>query len=537
MSPILEKVLFPKSRFMQFIGVIVLSCVFSFSLIGKQAYQANWGLIDDHEIFTYLGSDLRLPPSEIWNTLLAKTEVGQPQGRFRPTFYLFKVIEASIFGDNVHFWYLVNALCFAVFLSSIWWGLSRFVGSWLGGALTAAIALLPLWSDIWSRLGPSEIFGAACVGLILFAADAALFAERSAVRNAGAVSLALLAIVLAGLKETFLPLAGGSVAFVFLYAVVRKKLSVALVAALSLLVITCLAALSFVVFQQLRSSGADFYGKSAGPWIILAYGAIGTLDGFARTWWLWILPIILFQMLEVVPRQSLMRWISGSMTAFGVYIFLIAMYAAQCGMYRMLFPHNDRYDFPAMLLVPLTCCVLLSDVACKLRKSYPDRIVNYAQLAAAIFLICALVNGNLGRPPSLAIAVKKNIEVTNAFFNEVRRLVEAAHAAPTSPIIVEAGGPRSFEGVYSLAAFVTALGAQNPISVRYHPDERFKGPLYDALQRQLVSLEAAQNDRFTPLARALADRSRGCLSVGLYTSPDASCSGFKVGDDPKAISN
>ena len=51
------------------------------------------------------------------------------------------------------------------------------------------------------------------------------------------------------------------------------------------------------------------------------------------------------------------------LAAFAAYAFLVAMYAAQCGLYRMLFPHNNRYDFPAMLLIPLTACILIAEIA------------------------------------------------------------------------------------------------------------------------------------------------------------------------------
>jgi hypothetical protein len=71
-------------------------------------------MIDDHEIFNFLGPRLHLPLTEIWSTLVAKTEVGSLQGLFRPGYYVFKLIETSLWGDNVHLWYLARTIGFAV---------------------------------------------------------------------------------------------------------------------------------------------------------------------------------------------------------------------------------------------------------------------------------------------------------------------------------------------------------------------------------------------------------------------------------------
>jgi len=532
-----ERLLFPTGRVHQFFAVAVLACAFSLALTGRQITQANWGLIDDHEVFTYLGSDLRLPFGEIWETLITKTEVGQLQGRFRPTFYILKLTETSLLGADVHLWYLVNSACFAIFLASIWWGLVRFIGVWLSGALTAAIAVLPMWADIWSRLGPSEIFGTACLGLMLFAADAILFAEGRRLRLCAAVALTLFAIVLAGLKETFVPVAAGLPAFVLGYAVITRRLPLSLVAALGLLLTASIVAIGVVVVREMRSAGADYYGRSAGPIVTVRYALLGLIDGVARTWWVWVLPIALLQLLKVIPARSWKQRVLESGPAFAAYAFLIAMYAAQCGLYRMLFPHNNRYDFPAMLLIPLTACILIAEIVYKLGPRYPKRTVDHALCAAAFFVVFFLVTSHLGQPPALASAVKRNIETSQAFFTDVQRLAQLAKAAPERPIIIEAGGPLAFEGIHSLQQFLTALGVQNTISVRYHRNEHARGPLLENLQQQAMKMETARTSTLTPLAEAWEKRAGGCFSIGLYTRPDPACEGIQIinGLDPTAM--
>ena len=525
----LERRLFPQSRLLNLIVIVCLSGAFSYGLIGKQISLANWGMIDDHEVFTYLGPSLHLAPGDIWNSLLTNTEVGTLQGRFRPSYYFLKVSEASLFGPNVHLWYLGNAICFAIFLSSIWWTTVRFAGIWLSGALTASIALLSLWADVWSRLGPSEIFGAASVGVMLFAANFVMFSGRPLVRNLAAVIVALAAITLAGLKETFIPLAAGGPALIFVLAVIERRLSPVVIGVLACAILACIGGVGFVVSKELHAAGTDYYGKSVGPGVTLLYAVLGGLDGLLRTVWLWALPLLFFQMLKVVPRRPLGQWLSDSRMAVGIYVFLIAMYAAQCGLYRMIFPHNSRYDFPAMLLIPITCCLLACEVSCRLRDHFPQRVINYAQLVAAVFLILALVNANIGKPPpALTVAVKRNIESTTMFFDEVQRLVRAAKEAPDSPIILEAHGPRAFEAVHALPVYLHAYGARNPVSVRFHPDEQARGGLYDSLQLSLAGMQEADSGVLTPLAKNLAAHATGCLSVGLYGPPDSACKPFQM---------
>ena len=302
-SGYLDRLLFPRSRVLDFFAIIVISGVFSLLLTGIQISRANWGLIDDHQIFSFLGPDLKLPANEIWSTLLTKTEVGQLQGRFRPSYYLITLAETSLFGPDVHLWYLRNSIAFALVLSALWWTMSRHVVAWLGGAITAWIALLPLWAGIWSRLGPSEIYGAAFLGIILFAADAILFSESQTARRLGAIVLTLAALVLAGLKETFLPLAAGGAGFVLVLAGIQRQLSRRLIAVMGGVILLGMAVIALVVAKELGGSGVDFYDKPVGMGTTILHAVIGVFDALLRTWWVWVLPIIFFQLLNVLPAM------------------------------------------------------------------------------------------------------------------------------------------------------------------------------------------------------------------------------------------
>jgi hypothetical protein len=524
-----ERCFFPRGELLNFFIIAVLSGAMSFLLIGRQIYQANWGMIDDHEVFNFLGPRLHLPLTEIWSTLLAKTEVGSLQGRFRPGYYVFKLIETSLWGDNVHLWYLARALGFAIFLGSIWWFMRRFVGLWLSGIATAYMSLLPLWSDVWSRLGPSEIYGATCIGVMVLAAYLIFFSERLRTRNVSAVALALSTIALAGMKETFVPIAGGTLA-VFILAGIKKQLSPLVIAILMLAILAAIGGIVFVVSKQVAAIGTDTYANSIEPWPVLAFAGNGLLFAVKKTWWVCATPMLFVVTLQAIQRKSHRSWIIASGIAICGYGFLVGMYAIQCALYRSEFPVHSRYDFPATLLVPLSFCVLACYVFYMMRFFFSGRTVNYAQLATAALLFVGLALGSSGRDhgKTIAAAVQTNIERTNAFYNELQRALRAAERSPESPIILEAYGAGAYEPVFSLMTYLPALGAKNRISVRLHPDEKSYGKLYDGLQLVLSNLEEAKNGVLTPLQDSLASRARGCISIAINGAPDAGCSGFQV---------
>ena len=525
----IEAWLFPRSNALNLLVIACLSGVLSFLLIGRQIYLANWGMIDDHEIFYFLGPGLHLPLSDIWSTLLAKTEVGSLQGRFRPGYYGLKLIETSLWGTNVHLWYFARTIGFAIFLSSIWWFMRRFVGIWLSGVLTVCISLLPLWAGVWSRLGTSEAYGVACIGIMLFAAYFLFFSDTPRIRNVSAIVLALATVALIGMKETFVPLAGGSAAALILAGVTRRISRLAAIV-LVLVISAALAGVVAVVTRQVDAGGADVYAKPIEFWPVLAIGAKGLLLAIWRTWWICAAPILFFAVVSKMSPRPPAGWIAATGMAIATYGFFVAMYAVQRAMYRADFPVHSRYDFPAMLLIPSSLCVSACYIFYMTRGFVSERTADYAQLAVAalVFLGVASGLGHLDNGKALAAAVRTNIETTNAFYNELQLALDAAKKAPDSPIILEAYGPGAYEPVFSLSIYLPALGARNRISVRLHPEEKSQGKLYDGLQQVLADLEKAGTKGFTPLRDSLVSPRQGCISIGINGVPDATCVGFQV---------
>ncbi len=169
--------------FTAFATALVSAFVVAFWATGP-SFTAKFGPIDDHEPLMWMGPDGHLPWSEFWATFINKTEVGQwgGSGRFRPAYYLFRVGETVLFGNNPWDWYACVLVMFtgacavlgyvaAVWLSTVVNG-SRAWICWsvmlVGSAVCPFLfAGLYAWSGIVARLGPSELLGLLATGVVL----------------------------------------------------------------------------------------------------------------------------------------------------------------------------------------------------------------------------------------------------------------------------------------------------------------------------------------------------------------------------------
>jgi hypothetical protein len=514
------------------LGIIFsISTAIAFWLIGRQVLCANWGIVDDHEIFSFIGTPQRLPITDFFHTLLTKTEVGDPSsGRFRPGYYFLLLLEAVTWGKNIHLWYLARTLWFATFIASLWWLLSKFVRIWLAAALVLPILLLPFWADVWSRLGPSEIYGTWALGLMLFGIHATVQSPDEAKRKWGAALVTSAALILIGSKETFIPLSGAAVV-VLVFAGFTRRIPVWMTVGFSLVICLCAAAIVFVIQRIVLTSGQDFYANTIDIRQLLGIAghALYTVvigNGLAICY---AFVIAFFGYCARRAKRDLRDWLVSSCAIVAIFIFMAGAYFSQQVVYRGQLPLQTRYDFPASLFVPFSIYVLICYVFYQTRCYLNSRFTSYISifLAVAIFAVYAprLVLGFGSRLPK---AVNANIQKTDTFFTEILALAAAAKHSPKSPIILEVYGPEAFEAVAAVHNYVRALGAENPISVRLHMANNSKGALYDRLESQMRTMQSDGDSRFVPLAKSLANPENGCISVGINEAGSAGCTAFEV---------
>jgi hypothetical protein len=514
------------------LGIIFsVSTAIAFWLIGRQVFYANWGAVDDSEIFSFIGTPQRLPITDLFHTLLTQTEVGDPSsGRFRPGYYFLLLLEAAGWGKNVHLWYLARTLGFATFIASLWWLLSKFVRIWLAAALVLPILLLPFWADVWSRLGPSEIYGTWALGLMLFGIRATVQSPDDAERKWGAALVTSAALILIGSKETFIPLSGAAVV-VLAFAGFTRRIPLWIAVGFSSVICLCAAAVVLVIQRVVLASGQDFYANTIDPRQLLggaghALYAVAIGNGLALCY---AVAILFFGYCARRAKQDSREWLWSSCTIVVIFIFMAAVYFTQQVVYRGQLPLQTRYDFPAALFVPFGIYVLICYVAYQTRRYLNSRFTGYISILLAVAIFAVYAPGLiLGFGSKLPKAVAANIQKTDRFFAEILALAAAAKDSPGSPIILEVYGPEAFEAVAAVQTYVRAMGAENPISVRLHMANNSKGALYDRLESQMRTMQRDGDSRFVPLAKSLANPQNGCISVGINEAGSAGCTAFEV---------
>jgi len=182
------------SRFSGALISLVVACASTW-LYFSELLRGKLGLIDDHEYLSYLGPDRVISWVEFWD-LVAQSEAGNwgASTRFRPGYQFLRILQTKFFLGDASLWYSSRLVLFAFALSiigfSVWVLAGRILRSnklsaWkvlvVQALATVWVILstisLSSWSDIVTRLGPSEIFvfvgvSLMCFGLVLMPSSA-----------------------------------------------------------------------------------------------------------------------------------------------------------------------------------------------------------------------------------------------------------------------------------------------------------------------------------------------------------------------------
>ena len=171
---------------------------------------AAFGIIDDHEIATILGPDQQVSVSEI--VPLAQQWAIEHNGRFRPGYYILRILEAMLAGGSAPLWY-ANRLALALLsASALYLGLRVVLRPFYAGIVTLLFFAGPQ-NEVWTRLGPQEAYG---VPLVL--TGLAIIARQVGHNRWQPVQLlpGFALLLLAGfIKESFVPILPATAGFIY----------------------------------------------------------------------------------------------------------------------------------------------------------------------------------------------------------------------------------------------------------------------------------------------------------------------------------
>jgi hypothetical protein len=171
---------------------------------------AEFAMIDDHEIVSILGEDKRVSVTEL-SPLIQQYAI-ESNGRFRPGYYVFRILEAFWFRGNAGLWH-TNRLLLALASSlALYVGLRVFLNPFLAGVITLLFFSGPQ-NEIWIHLGPQEAYG---VPLILTGmAWLAVQLGRQRWQPARLLHGFMLLLVAGFVKESFIPVLPAALLFVY----------------------------------------------------------------------------------------------------------------------------------------------------------------------------------------------------------------------------------------------------------------------------------------------------------------------------------
>lgn len=499
--------------------ILLFSSIMVLGIFGR-VLTAKWGVIDDHEIVAFLGQDGRLYLSEILPSLKS-TEIGDfgSLTRYRPSYYLLRLLECFIWGANPALWYAFRLVILILSVSLFWNFIAHRLGWLSGGMLCAYMLTFFYWEDIIGRLGPGESYAVLGLPIYIWGLLNAFKPYSTNLRYVlSGLAILLGTVVCVGSKENFVLLIISSI-YVVIKAFKLKKYFLFLFALGSFLFSLYI---SIAVMILLANSGIDVYANTTAPLerfsivlhslfdirILFPLAILGSL--------MVVLGILLLvRKFSIYIRKTLFQ-------ALFWFMVIWAVYFSQLIFYNGVWPTGTRYDFPGMLYIPAAIFILYL-VAEKIaiekpRLKYPKFIVRFGWIIAlALFVLLR------GYAPTID-ALEKNVRVTKDFTNHIEQLSSILRLNPESALVLESGNILDYEPIFSYERFLRAYGVQNPLFLRIHgySPEVVASGLDQSLALKLLDISNQGNNLFQPLSKIKNYQNR-CYSLSLSGSFKSEC--------------
>ena len=181
--------------------IVIISLVllvFLFLLISK-TLNSGYHFVDDHEVIK-IKNDLKSSSLCTVSKNWVKEDLNN-NGRFRPFYYIHRVVETKILGSDFFLWSLYNAILLCLALIFFYLAMRNLKFD-LGESIAfLIITFIGPQSSVWWRLGPGESLGMALLGFSFYFMSKSLYKRNYQLYNI----LFILFLILSSLtKESFL---------------------------------------------------------------------------------------------------------------------------------------------------------------------------------------------------------------------------------------------------------------------------------------------------------------------------------------------
>jgi len=525
---------------LQIFLVICLSLFAGFYIFGENL-KAQWWIIDDHEIMRYLGPDNQLELKDIPRALLSETEIGHYGGkpRYRPSYYLIRLLETALWGNHPTLFYLTRLLIFSFFIFTSWYVLKHALGSIGSFIFAMAIISFNYWADIFSRLGPSEAY--AVFGFSLFLIGFYQYQNQDKNRSLllAWVLIFLGAIILIGSKENMVLIAI-PVVFMLIKNIKEKNLTLTQLLFSIAILSFCLFVI-LAVYQGIHSRGSvDMYLTDVStssllvilrnelrtlPFSIIKYFSYDTLImavsyAFIAAG-LWFIPLLHKKEFPESQRRVNKILLRSVLYLGSVYLFFLS----QRVFYADRWPTGIRYDFPGKLgemvalIILINTCLLLFE-RCKMRKF--DLAV--FKFGYGILFLIIIVQNNFYY--DLIASAENNVQRTSIFTQHINQIKQETEAHPENIIVLQSFDAMDNEPILSVKYFLEAYGVTNEVAIQVNQYTSSMYPEHSSERALALKLEqiSAQGgwDGFVPLGD-INDLQGACYSIDFSGTSNTRC--------------
>lgn len=465
---------------------IIVFAVFGYYLMGG-LFSAKLGMIDDHEIPYFLGSDGAITLAEL-PSVIGKTEIGawEEYLRFRPSYYTIRVIETMLWGDNATLWFFTRYLLLVL---SMWWGfriMNKYFPKILSYLFIFYVLTMPFWPDLLTRLGPSEIYGIpALVGFAygyVFKKPWILLASYT---------------MAVGAKENFLFLL--PLLLIWMWQMYHdQKMTKALWVGSALALGMTVWVVSAILVATGRA-GSDIYGEA------ISYR-------YRITRFIWDIPkIIVDRKMYVSLTMTLImfvNWIKKpkDKSGFSYLITMLAVYgviASQYIFYPNQIPTLMRYDFPVMVLFRVADLLAISFLITKYKWAK-----NLTLITTATILVIFILRWQYSL---IHNQIQRVINSTSEFSHKFDTVVEVARKDKNRIFVFVSQRFIDFEPVTSVARYLVARSVANRFEFKYIPTPGLTDPLGIHLESRMIGAMNGSN------------KEELFARFSTFSNPDANC--------------
>jgi hypothetical protein len=452
-------------------------------------FRIRFGIVDDHEIVDILDGRPRLPLLDVPGAVVSRTN--EPLGRFRPLYWVGRVLEAAVAGDHPTWWYVDRFVLAGAALVVVYLVLVRVTAP----PLAAVLALLPFLgaqAETWYRLGPNEAYA-----VPLFALGVALVLRGLAegVRPAQ-LWPGFAFLVAAGLaKESFIPVTVVLVAWACLRFGVRRwqRRDWAVVGATAVVTLADLA----LLLRQVTVHG-DVYAQPRTPvaavrWLGFAVANLTFFQGLLAA-------VIAVAVLALLLGRRLPGPVWRDVTVVGLACLLsqVAFYAGA--------PSTGRYLYPTVFLG-----VLVWGVAAAMAEPHGAGASSQRRTAVVV-IACVLALVDLGGMVMTRSAARDAADASLSFQSSLHALEQDVRSSEVSVVVLQPhDAAADVEATLSLARYLTTSTGATVMTL---PAETSEGPDGEAQATLLRHWSRQGFNRLTPY-RPGSD----CLSVVFGKGP------------------